>query len=70
MLTSVPELDQALLAAYGCDSAGGYLVVDDLSHPGWQRSRFFVLGAAAGIRNVMHAANEINARMASKDLEK
>jgi len=46
MLTSVPELDQALLAAYGCDSAGGYLVVDDLSHPGWQRSRFFVLGAA------------------------
>jgi len=31
---------------------------------------FFVLGAAAGIRNVMRAANEINARMASKDLEK
>ena len=31
---------------------------------------FFVLGAAAGIRNVMRAANEINAAMASKDLEK
>jgi len=31
---------------------------------------FFVLGAAAGIRNVMRAASEINARMASKDLEK
>ena len=31
---------------------------------------FFVLGAGAGIRNVMRAANEINARMASKDLEK
>ena len=31
---------------------------------------FFVLGAAAGIRNVMRAANELNARMASKDLEK
>src|SRR6185312_7108573 len=31
---------------------------------------FFILGAAAGIRNVMHAAGEINARMASKDLEK
>ena len=30
---------------------------------------FFVLGAAAGIRNVMRAANEINAKMASKDLE-
>ena len=30
---------------------------------------FFVLGAAAGIRNVMRAASEINARMASKDLE-
>ncbi len=30
---------------------------------------FFVLGAAAGIRNVMHAAAELNARMASKDLE-
>ena len=31
---------------------------------------FFVLGAAAGIRNVMRAANELNARMASKDLER
>ena len=31
---------------------------------------FFMLGAAAGIRNVMRAANEINAKMASKDLEK
>ena len=31
---------------------------------------FFVLGAAAGIRNVMRAASEINARMASKDLER
>jgi ATP synthase protein I len=30
---------------------------------------FFVVGAAAGIRNVMRAATEINARMASKDLE-
>lgn len=30
---------------------------------------FFVLGAGAGIRNVMRAAGEINARMASKDLE-
>ena len=30
---------------------------------------FFVLGAAAGIRNVMRAAAEINAKMASKDLE-
>ena len=31
---------------------------------------FFILGAAAGIRNVMRAATEINATMASKDLEK
>jgi hypothetical protein len=46
MLTSIPALEQGLLAAYGCDSAGGYLVVDDLSHPGWQRWRFGVLGAA------------------------
>ena len=30
---------------------------------------FFMLGAAAGIRNVMRAATEINAKMASKDLE-
>ena len=30
---------------------------------------FFVLGAAGGIRNVMRAASEINARMASKNLE-
>jgi len=28
---------------------------------------FFVLGAAAGIRNVMRAANEINAEMARKE---
>jgi ATP synthase protein I len=27
---------------------------------------FFVLGAGAGIRNVVHAANEINAAMAAK----
>jgi F0F1-type ATP synthase assembly protein I len=31
---------------------------------------FFILGAGAGIRNVMRAATELNARMASKDLEK
>jgi ATP synthase protein I len=31
---------------------------------------FFVLGAAAGIRNVMRAANEINAEMARKTEEK
>jgi len=31
---------------------------------------FFVLGAAAGIRNVMRAANEINAGMARKTEEK
>jgi ATP synthase protein I len=31
---------------------------------------FFILGAAAGIRNVMRAATELNARMASKDMEK
>ncbi|HEX2592808.1 MAG TPA: AtpZ/AtpI family protein [Rhizomicrobium sp.] len=28
---------------------------------------FFVLGAAAGIRNVMRAAQEINAEMSAKD---
>jgi ATP synthase protein I len=27
---------------------------------------FFVLGAAAGIRNVLHAAKELNAEMAAK----
>src|SRR5665213_4550758 len=31
---------------------------------------FFMLGAAAGIRNVMRAAGELNAAMASKDVEK
>jgi ATP synthase protein I len=31
---------------------------------------FFVLGAAAGIRNVVRAANEINAAMAAKSEEK
>jgi hypothetical protein len=27
---------------------------------------FFILGAAAGIRNVMHAATQINAEIAAK----
>jgi ATP synthase protein I len=31
---------------------------------------FFVLGAGGGIRNVMRAAGEINAKMASKNLER
>ena len=31
---------------------------------------FFILGAAAGILNVMRAAKEINAAMAAKNLEK
>jgi hypothetical protein len=45
-MTGVPRLEQGLLAAYGCDATGGYLVVDDLSRPDWQRQRFGVLGAA------------------------
>jgi hypothetical protein len=44
--TEVPQLEQGLLAGYGCDAQGGYLVVDDLSQPEWQRRRFGVLGAA------------------------
>ena len=33
----------------------------------WGMVVMFVLGAAAGIRNVMHAAQQINAEMASKE---
>jgi len=36
----------------------------------WGMVVMFVLGAAAGIRNVMRAAQEINAKMAGKDVEK
>jgi ATP synthase protein I len=36
----------------------------------WGMVVMFVLGAAAGIRNVMAAAKELNAEMAAKDLEK
>jgi ATP synthase protein I len=36
----------------------------------WGMVVMFVLGAAAGIRNVMAAAKELNAEMAGKDLEK
>jgi ATP synthase protein I len=36
----------------------------------WGIVVMFVLGAAAGIRNVMAAAKEINAEMAVKDVEK
>ena len=41
-----------------------------ISHAPWGMVVFFVLGAAAGIRNVMRAAKEINAEMARKDVEK
>jgi Protein of unknown function (DUF2797) len=44
-MLDVPELEQGLLVAYGCDSAGGYLVLDDVSTPRWQRRRLGVLGA-------------------------
>jgi ATP synthase protein I len=36
----------------------------------WGMVVLFVLGAAAGIRNVMAAAKELNAEMAKKDVEK
>lgn len=45
MKEEAPELDQGLLAGYGCDDDGGYLVLDDLSHSPWQRRRFHVLGS-------------------------
>jgi ATP synthase protein I len=35
----------------------------------WGMVVLFILGAAAGIRNVLHAAKELNAEMASKNLE-
>lgn len=43
-MSVVPRLESALLAAYGCDTEGGFLVFDDLSHPGWQRTRLSVRG--------------------------
>ncbi len=36
----------------------------------WGVVVMFVLGAAAGIRNVLSAAKELNAEMAKKDLER
>ncbi|MDE2134038.1 MAG: AtpZ/AtpI family protein [Alphaproteobacteria bacterium] len=36
----------------------------------WGMVVLFVLGATAGIRNVMRAAQELNAGMAEKDVEK
>ena len=36
----------------------------------WGVVVMFILGAAAGIRNVLGAAKELNAEMAKKDLEK
>ena len=33
----------------------------------WGTVVMFILGAAAGIRNVMHAAQQLNAEMASKE---
>jgi ATP synthase protein I len=46
-----------LLGRYGHQTSPVFLIV------------FFVLGAAAGIRNVMRAANEINADIAAKSVK-
>lgn len=50
-----PELDQALLAGYGCDEDGGYLVLDELGSR-WRRRRCNVLGAQLTLQQLPPAA--------------
>lgn len=56
-MMEIPNLDQGLLAGYGCDNQGGYLVVDDLGVQPWQRRRCAVLGAQLTLQLVPPAAS-------------
>lgn len=42
---AIPEVEHGLLAGYGCDRDGGYIVLDDRQSSPWQRRRFAVRGA-------------------------
>jgi hypothetical protein len=41
-MTQLPETEDGLLAGYGCDRDGGYLVIDDRSSLPWRRRRLAV----------------------------
>lgn len=55
MTSAPPELDQALLAGYGCDEKGGYLVLDELGSR-WQRRRVAVLDTQLTLQQLPPAA--------------
>jgi hypothetical protein len=44
-MTLIPETEQGLLAGYGCDRDGGFLVLDELEGSRWRRRRLAVRGA-------------------------
>lgn len=44
-MTAINDTEHGLLAGYGCDRDGGYIVLDDRQHSPWQRRRFSVRGA-------------------------
>lgn len=56
MNAQLPELDQALLAGYGCDEQGGYLLLDELGGERWRRRRCAVLGAQLTLQQLPLAA--------------
>jgi hypothetical protein len=56
-MMDVPELEQGVLAGYGCDTEGGYLVLDDLGGQRWQRRRCAVLGAQLTLQLMLPAAS-------------
>lgn len=56
MSAPLPELDQALLAGYGCDEDGGYLVLDELGGARWRRRRCALLGAQLTLQQLPPAA--------------
>jgi hypothetical protein len=57
MKQELPELEHGLLAGYGCDEAGGYLVLDDVSGATWRRVRCHVLDAQLTLQQLAPPAS-------------
>jgi uncharacterized protein DUF2797 len=51
-MTPTTETEDGLLAGYGCDRDGGYLVLDDRGHAPWQRRRLPVKDARFTLQSI------------------
>ncbi len=71
MSAELPELDQAVLAGYGCNEDGAHLVLDELGAARWQRRRCAVLGAQLTLQQLAPLARAATARTdASPELDR